>query len=372
MKARTSSRTRQAGLGLLEVVIAVLILGLLAVAAWKFQHGVVLQTRYEADQMLVQRADRSIRAFMARQSRLPCPAADAGGTESCRTGMAAAPGFVPWRTLGLPDAGAGSLRYALAADALAQAAPGIETLQIPDRQLQQILVSGDVGNATLPWCNVLGLRMKQVGAEMAYRVFSGGAGPLARVDAAPLDAAGAGVLRLLPELWAELHCGDLIAGAGRAHMNAALAARMMRIAADEQLVLAGKDADAAHASYEYAVVDLWTEVARLPFKGANALVSCGNFASLSADAFAGTLPFGMEPFIPPALLACAAGGAALGVSALNITKKIEALQQQAKALGDQADNVLQLRQAEADQAAALEAGIATRARAAVASGIHLQ
>ncbi|SIR73039.1 type II secretion system protein [Pseudacidovorax sp. RU35E] len=372
MNTRTSSRARQAGLGLLEVVIAVLILGLLAVAAWKFQHGVVLQTRYEADQMLVQRADRSIRAFMARQSRLPCPAADAGGTESCRTGMAAAPGFVPWRTLGLPDAGAGSLRYALAADALAQAAPGIETLQIPDRQLQQILVSGDVGNATLPWCNVLGLRMKQVGAEMAYRVFSGGAGPLARVDAAPLDAAGAGVLRLLPELWTELHCGDLIAGAGRAHMNAALAARMMRISADEQLLLAGKNTDAAHASYDYAVVDLVTEILRQPSRLANAGVACTSAASMTADIVAGTATPEQYWGVAGAAASCITGGLDVAIHIAYLVEKVEALQQQAKALGVQADNVLQLRQAEADQAAALEAGIAARARAAVASGIHLQ
>ncbi|WP_295380879.1 type II secretion system protein [uncultured Pseudacidovorax sp.] len=372
---RIRQRHAQRGISILEVVIALLILGLLTVAAWKLQRGAIEATREAIDTDLVTRADQSIRTFIARQSRLPCPATSNTGVENCAAGMASRVGFVPWVTVGLPDAGGGSLRYAIDKDALAQAAPGLGVINL-DLASGPGVVGFDQASTdrTVHWCNLVGKAMKAAPTgrvPRAYQVFSPGVGAGANTAAGALDAAGAQVTRTLPELWGELNCGGLVAGAGRAYMNAALAARMMALAAKEQLTLSNMNLDAAKASYFYNIVDLVTEAARQPSKVANVFATCANAASLTADVVTGMATVPQYVAQPGAIAACGSSGLDVAVHIGYLLEKIDALKGLALNLASAAEQAQQAHDDEASQAQALADAIAARARAAIADGMNL-
>lgn len=374
--SRGASRRGQSGISILEVVIALLVLGLLTVAAWKLQSGVVVEARQDADGELVTRADQALRTFIARNSRLPCPAADNTGTERCVTGMAASTGFVPWVTVGLPDAGAGSLRYVIDTDALAQSPPGLGVLSLDVANGTSVVgFSQDSTDRTIHWCNLVGKRMKAAPTgrvPRAYQVFSAGVDPQASATSRPMDAAGAQITRTLPELWNELNCGALVAGAARAYINAALAARMMALAAQEQLKLSTMNLDTSHSNYNYDLIDLIAEAARQPSKVANALMGCANAASLAADAIALTATPPQWAALPVSGPLCVSSVADLAVHIASLIQKIQDLGTAGKELGDAAQLDQTARNDEATQAAALADAIAARARAAIAEGMDLE
>jgi len=108
------------GFTLVEVSVTLLALGLVllgAVVFWQQSTGV----RVAAVQQDVQAQTRqSLVGFLYAHYRLPCPAADANGLESCASGGSLRQvGFVPWQTLGLPRPEAGRLRYGVYREASA-------------------------------------------------------------------------------------------------------------------------------------------------------------------------------------------------------------------------------------------------------------
>ena len=125
---------RMSGFTLVEVSVALLALGLVllgAVVFWQQSAGV----RVAAVQQDVQAQTRqSLVGFLYAHYRLPCPAADANGLESCASGSSLRQvGFVPWQTLGLPRPEAGRLRYGVYREASATGASDRDLASASDR-----------------------------------------------------------------------------------------------------------------------------------------------------------------------------------------------------------------------------------------------
>jgi prepilin-type N-terminal cleavage/methylation domain-containing protein len=117
-------RQHARGYTLVEVSVVLLALGLVlwgAVVFWQQSAG----QRSSALQLDVQQqAKQSVTGFLHARHRLPCPAADANGVESCTSGTGGLRqvGFLPWQTLGLPRPEAGRLRYGVYREPSATAA----------------------------------------------------------------------------------------------------------------------------------------------------------------------------------------------------------------------------------------------------------
>lgn len=103
-------QSAQSGFSMLELAISLAVLGLIALgftAYW--QHA--SQTRVaQAEHDLLTQSRAALLGFVHANYRLPCPAADAQGVEVCGA-KASAIGQLPWRTLGLPHAATGQVRY---------------------------------------------------------------------------------------------------------------------------------------------------------------------------------------------------------------------------------------------------------------------
>jgi len=88
----------QRGFSLVELGVALLILGILGILVWRW----VVSTRapMERSAILAQldEAQSAVEGFVLFQHRLPCPAAGTGGNEACGDSAAV---NLPWRTLGL-------------------------------------------------------------------------------------------------------------------------------------------------------------------------------------------------------------------------------------------------------------------------------
>ncbi|MFY3386648.1 prepilin-type cleavage/methylation domain-containing protein [Paracidovorax sp. MALMAid1276] len=103
---------RMLGFTLVELSLVLLALGLIlpgAVIFWQLSErhrvaGVQMDAQQQSRQALV--------GYLHSHYRLPCPAADTNGVESCTDGTDIRQmGYLPWRTLSLPRPEAGRLRY---------------------------------------------------------------------------------------------------------------------------------------------------------------------------------------------------------------------------------------------------------------------
>ncbi len=105
-------KRRMMGFTLVEVSVILLALGILlpgAIIFWQLSE----RHRVSTVQLDAQQQSRdALIGFLHSNYRLPCPAADTGGVESCTEGAGLRQvGYVPWRTLGLPRPEVGALRY---------------------------------------------------------------------------------------------------------------------------------------------------------------------------------------------------------------------------------------------------------------------
>lgn len=105
-------KRRMLGFTLVELSVILLALGLIlpgAVIFWQLSE----RHRVAGVQMDAQQQSRdALMGFLHANYRLPCPAADTAGVESCTDGGALRQvGYLPWRTLDLPRPEAGTLRY---------------------------------------------------------------------------------------------------------------------------------------------------------------------------------------------------------------------------------------------------------------------
>ena len=257
MKTPTNRRSWQHGLTLVELAITLAILGIVAVVLVRWA-----AVRHSEDALLyrhdiLSRADDALLAYASVHFRLPCPAVDENGFEDC-----ANPGYglLPWRTLGLPDARAATLRYGV----LRRPDPANVRLDAdlastrdrahPIRVIASVGMASALGNINgLDFCHALrvGQRLPFSSAavhtsstflsgtpahNVAYALaaanpddpvtLQNGSGPgFASPRAAPTAEYHDQVLAVgMDELWTRLRCGDAVAATTYSHFDVAAAA----------------------------------------------------------------------------------------------------------------------------------------------------
>lgn len=230
---RHSHLRRQAGIGLVQVMLILLLVGAALAAG-----AVLLQSTRAPRQALTQEAtlrwaDEAVTAFAAANARLPCPAASVHGDEDCASGLDK--GWLPLRTLaGASGAGPqiGPVAYMVyrgpGADFLDLTAPG-NAYQPPDidGSVREIVEEDDDGNETrrafdavngLDLCRALEIASIAsldtgranvalrggVPANVAYGLAA--AGPTGG-DGARMDQANGGGLAALEAPWREWDSG---------------------------------------------------------------------------------------------------------------------------------------------------------------------
>jgi prepilin-type N-terminal cleavage/methylation domain-containing protein len=122
------------GFTLVEISVALLALGIVLLGATVFWQQSASVRVADVQQDIQDQARQSLVGFLYTHHRLPCPATDANGSESCASaGGLRQVGYVPWMTLGLPRPEAGRLRYGVYREASATASTDRDLASARDR-----------------------------------------------------------------------------------------------------------------------------------------------------------------------------------------------------------------------------------------------
>ncbi len=214
----TRRARRQAGFSLVEIALALAVIGVTTLVLWRAVQLSVRNERSAQSLELQQRADAALTAFAFVHARLPCAARDAEGVEDCG---GADDGLLPYRTLGLPALASGTLSYradrpltrapAAFQALVARAVAGkLQAVALP---LRSLVPPGYDG--MLDFCAAL-----QDAATLGAAAYATGIAATSRTGPGALPGDGTSHA----ELSGRLGCPSLLSTVGRTHFNAALAA----------------------------------------------------------------------------------------------------------------------------------------------------
>lgn len=375
----------QRGFSLIELTIAVLVLGLVTVLLVRFLGTAAHERRVVAGRDLLQRADDALLAYAVVNSTLPCPAPDGDGVAACGSGQV---GFLPYKTLGLPDAAARRIRYGVLRRPSSDARLDADLGQLRDR-FYPLVVHGDTGSEWplgapngLDLCWALRNARQQPDDEDYLHVTSAdtasGIAHVAYALALPRDGRRLGaeqadgdpafdpprrprgpdhhdqVLAVgLDQLWSRMHCGDNLAAAGHAHFNAAATIALMKKSLDDykqQLAVARQMAEANRDSGIAAVLSGAASVAD----------AAGGVADTVSEGLAST---GVVAYR-------VALGATATAAAVAVTITAAAMEGFAIAALDSAEDAYDEVDTHIQAATALEASSRANAEAADAAGLY--
>jgi type II secretory pathway pseudopilin PulG len=265
------------GFSLIETAIALVILGLIALAFTYFARAQIQSKVASTERDLTQRAQSALQAYAYTKFRLPCPASNpATGLEDCTTGAQAQ--FLPWATLQISDNRARQMRYGVYRSGNAN--PRLDTDLASSSAMDRaaVLITSGVSATTTPFAtstllgnanlldfchslntansapfsssNLHTVDASGVQKNVAYALALPGLGdadgdgnvfdglqPLQTVALPAFDAPSRPISAAYddkvvavsaPTLFANLSCGLAFAAVDHTHFNAASAARIMQ------------------------------------------------------------------------------------------------------------------------------------------------
>ncbi|MBG0881245.1 hypothetical protein H0X90_31045 [Burkholderia sp. 9775_39] len=298
--SNTLLHQRNRGFGTIEAALVVALAGLLAVGLLVLNQMTRNQeTRYERS-VILERTNAALIAYIFQHGSLPCPASDTSGF-STSTCSASATGYVPYQTLGLPEATAGQIQYTVhpypkrgTGDvALAMGAGNhIDVLAMRSNQIKinQVHVVPATQFAAQPsnilqTCALLTApRTAGTSVDPAYTL-QVGASALQETKARDSTKA---LNRTFAELSQDLDCPEQVASFARTPFNTLLSAQMLLLAlADYQILLRVLQQSTTTDLINNATPLLVTGPAKVGAKVMNLLIEQGNCARADAPSCAG-------------------------------------------------------------------------------------
>lgn len=352
---------KTAGYTLIELSIALVILGIVIMLVWRF---VGFNTQYatsNAERGILQSADAALTGFALSNNRMPCPDTTGDGVEdSCATGTGAAIGRLPNVTIGLSQVTANQIRYGVYRGASAPLISDADLAVSSDRMPMLATTGNPLAGYDLfrtqrngiDFC--VGLRngsnkalntslLHVVSPEGNFNVAyalaiagtanADGAGSLldgtnastspafeapSRVTSANYDdrVVAVGFDRLL----GRLNCNETLAAVTHAHANAATAAEMMRQSMRDYKIQLDWIAKLAEANYAGAIAGVALAAAAVSLGAAEiALAIAESLVTLGAQAPAIALAIAAEVAAVIAVVS-ASVNVALALDAWNETK----------------------------------------------------
>jgi len=120
-----------AGYTLIELSIALVVLGIVLVLVWRFVGFNAQYALSNSERATLRSADEAVTGFVLSNNRLPCPDTNGDGIEDC--GGAAAVGQLPFVSIGLAAADANRVRYGVYRNASATPASDADLAVVIDR-----------------------------------------------------------------------------------------------------------------------------------------------------------------------------------------------------------------------------------------------
>ncbi|WP_439590396.1 type II secretion system protein [Hydrogenophaga sp.] len=233
MKAERNARRAQRGLSLIEVSLAMIVMGLGAMVLWQSAGGALIREGHDEARFNLDRAKTAVLSFVAIHGRFPCPAAQQNGQENC----GAAGSFFPHLTVGVPEADAARLSYQVNG-AVAPAGAGdfrvlmnnmpinLESAPLAVSTSLSAIQTG-VNDGMLDLCEALGQISDPANASGGGVAFSININPGDRLISDAWNPPERTRTGSAAEVSDYLACGPLVAVAGRAQFNAHLSAGIM-------------------------------------------------------------------------------------------------------------------------------------------------
>jgi type II secretory pathway pseudopilin PulG len=238
---------RQKGFSLIEALLATMVAGVVSVGVLSYvKNKTDDNKRLESDSM-VKRAHASLQAYILLNSKLPCPAPDANGVASddCHKFSGNITGYLPYKTLGLPDVRAGKISYSInngknGSLSLTQVPQdSLKILSVSHRQTiyqpPSVIAASKGFNSSsdgfLNFCAAL-ISSADTKTLPAYELFFKDTNYSLSFFNDPL-------ITTRSTLFQKFHCASLLSGAARTHANTSLGVHMMYFAAKDVSEYAG-------------------------------------------------------------------------------------------------------------------------------------